>query len=184
MSCSKLPPLRPDRQDQLVLVDLGMNVPLSSPRCEGEPRRKRVRAPNTPKPGPKQLSSGSCCCRAAHELWTNDVLELSRKTYRHEAEISHHKGMLHHLTHTLSEHVEMITVLGEENEDLRREAHDCREMMDKLMAEIDFLRELTGTNARKSEVIPADSDGAYSPLTREAMEEWDNDVVEVVNDSV
>ncbi|KJZ69630.1 hypothetical protein HIM_10969 [Hirsutella minnesotensis 3608] len=76
-----------------------------------------------------------------------------------------------------------MRVLREENEALRREVHDCREMMDELMAEIDILRELKGTNARKSEFIPPKSDGAFSPLTPVAMEEWVNVVVEEVNDS-
>ncbi|KJZ71421.1 hypothetical protein HIM_09209 [Hirsutella minnesotensis 3608] len=190
MSCSKLPPLRPNQQDQLVLVDHGTNVPLSSPKYVGEPRRRRIRVLSTPKPESKSQSSGSCCCRTAHELWTTDVLELSRKIYRHEAEISHHKGMLHHLTDTLSEHEDMMRNLREENEALRREAHNCREIMNELTAEINLfeiqiLRELKDTNAtRKLEVVPARSDGALSPPTPVAMEDWDNVVVAEVDDSV
>lgn len=79
-------------------------------------------------------------CRAVHEQWSQDIFEVTRQTYRLEAELRRLQKQAQSLDSRVNGYERKIRMLEEENEDLRREACDVRDILHQVVAE----RELSG----------------------------------------
>lgn len=135
MSEQLLPPLRPSTFEHSPnkVASLSSTVSGMSGSCD----------PRFPE-RPRQLvlervdSTSVKACRAIHQMWNQDVLEVTRRVIRLEAELRLERQNVASLEDRVNDYEGKIQLFQEEIQALRKEAHEERENMHQILAKIQF----------------------------------------------
>lgn len=137
MSDERLPCLRPGRQGRTGSAGPHAIAPLH-PAGSCDPRTN-TRGPPRLYLEPFGTGSGNSC-RAIHQHWNEDVLEVTRRSLRLEEGLRLQREEAVFLEDRVYDCEARIQTLQDENEALRKEAHEGREIMHQIDAEVQLSR--------------------------------------------